>query len=221
MSWRSETANITAGFEEWARVDRERRAFLRLGLEFAAESYQRLWDQLGQEPGDDESELVDVFDDRVDGLWPHDYDWMHLAGIVRDAVTSFEVYLDKACRVILLAHGVEPVRDPGWRDLKDIFRAVYVRIETGTVRRIRDMRHFLTHRRGELSTEQQREKFAASEDSAIPGYVVELSRELVVEILDQLAAEVRRIDAQAWEFSRGGQRSEALWSLIASHRTDS
>src|SRR5207244_1987090 len=152
-------------------------------------------DQLGREPGDGESELVDVFDDRVDGLWPHDYDWMHLAGIVRDAVTSFEVYLDKACRVILLAHGVEPVRDPGWRDLKDIFRAVDVGIETVTVRHIREMRHFLTHRRGELRTGQQREKFAASVDSAIPGYVVEVSGELVVEILDQLPPEGSVIDA--------------------------
>jgi hypothetical protein len=73
MSWLSEMVNATAAFEEWARVDRERRAFLRLALEFAAESYQRLWDKLGQEPGDGESELVDVFDDRIDGLWPHDY----------------------------------------------------------------------------------------------------------------------------------------------------
>ncbi len=94
---------------------------------------------------------------------------MHLAGVVRDAVTSFEVYLDKACRAILLAHGADPVRDPAWRDLKDIFRAVDIKIETGAVRCIREMRHFLTHRRGELSTEQQREKFASTENSAIPG----------------------------------------------------
>jgi hypothetical protein len=56
MRWLSETDNTTPAFGKWARVDQERRAFLRLGLQFAAESYQRLWDQTGQEPGDNQGE---------------------------------------------------------------------------------------------------------------------------------------------------------------------
>ncbi len=118
-----DTSDTTRAFDEWRWVDRDQRAFLTLGLKFVGAAYQQLWDQTGQEPGDGETEQEGVFSERVGGLWPHDYDWMHLAAVLRDAVTSFEVYVGKVCREVLLAHGAEPVREPGWRDLKEIFES--------------------------------------------------------------------------------------------------
>lgn len=44
------------------------------------------------EPIDPEDpELVDVFDDRIERLWPLEYEWMFVAAVLRDAVTNFEV----------------------------------------------------------------------------------------------------------------------------------
>ena len=34
----------------------------------------------------DGPELPDVFSARVEGLWPNEYEWMHAAAVIRDAL---------------------------------------------------------------------------------------------------------------------------------------
>jgi hypothetical protein len=206
MGWSEHRGTVSQAFSEWQMIDRDQRAFLSFGLRIAHETYDRLWDEAEREPGDpDGPELVDVFDDRIDGLWPHDYEWMYLAAVVRDAVTSFEVYLEKASEEILAAHGAAFKKPPWWRDLKDLFDLLGVQIETVAVRRIRDLRHFLTHQRGELRTEAQRQKFAPHPEDFAP-IVVELTEASAVEILDQLGDVVRIINPAVWERTFGGRR---------------
>lgn len=213
MAWPFDT-NSTRAYDEWRWTDRDQRAFLTLGLKFTREAYQRLWDQIGEEPSDGSEDWDEVFDQRVGGLWPHDYEWLHLAAVVRDAVTSFEVYLDKTCLDVLLAHGAEPSKDLRWRDMKQIFEALGVNIETGPVKRIRTIRHVLTHRRGELRTEQQRQQYALDPTETIPSFVIELNDESVIAMLDELADAVRRIDAVATRFTWKREHSDRLEELI-------
>jgi hypothetical protein len=209
-----DTSETTRAFNEWRWVDRDQRAFLTLGLKFAREAYQQLWDQVGQEPSDGETEQEEVFDQRVGGLWPHDYEWMHLAAVVRDSVTSFEVYAGKACREVLLAHGAAPVNEPGWRDLKEMFELLELKIESGPIKRIRKVRHVLTHQRGELRTEDQRRQYALDPTEPIPSYVIELNEERVLGMLDELAERVRAIEAVACRYTRHHDRSPALSEYI-------
>lgn len=221
MSWAVDNTETTRAFDEWRQVDRDQRAFLKLGLAFTRDAYQELWDRIGQEPGDGESEWEEVFDQRVEGLWPHDYEWMQLAAVVRDAVTSFEVYLSKACTEVLRAHGVELADEPGWRDLKEILNVLGVKVETGPIRRIRKIRHVLTHQRGELRTEEQRRQYALDPKEVIPHYVIEFSEDRVRDMLTELGEEVRRLDAVACRYTWRHERSEELAAFIEAHREPS
>jgi hypothetical protein len=207
MSSRTET---TEAFDEWRAIDQDQRAFLTLGLRFACDAYQDLWDQIGREPSDGEAEQDEVFDQRVDGLWPHDYEWMHLAAVVRDAVTSYEMYIGKACSELLHVHGAQPGRELRWGDLGEIFKQVNVKIDRGPVKRIRKIRHVLTHQRGELRTEELRRQYAISPNEKIPSYVIDLSEERVLGMLDQMGEIVAAIDAAVCRYTWSRETSEAL-----------
>ena len=220
MSWRDDE---TQAFEEWRWTDRDQRAFLSLGLKFTREAYDQIWEQVGHEPSDGEDEWDAVFDQRVGGLWPHDYEWMHLAAVVRDAVTSFEVYVSKAAREVIEAHGAGLEGNPRWRDAKDVFKLLGVNVEMRPVKRVFKVRNVLTHQRGELRTEQQRKDYALDPKEAIPLDVIELNEDRVLGMLDQLGQEAVRIDAVAWRFCSRRERSAELDTYIEQNRpgTDS
>ena len=118
MAWDERAGRVSQAYSDWTLIDHDQRAFLRLGLRFGREVYDRLWDESGDEPGDpDGPDHVDSFNAKIDGLWPHDFEWMHAAGVLRDAVTNFEVYLEKAREEVLQHHGHPrevPERAPRW-----------------------------------------------------------------------------------------------------------
>lgn len=212
-SWDESAGRVSRAFNDWALTERDQRSFLKLGLRFARDTYNRLWEEAGGEPSDpDGPDQVDSFDDKIDGLWPHDYEWMHVAGVLRDAVTGFEVYLTKAREEVLRRHGYEdadPDRAPQWRVLRDFHAALGTTLEDGEVRQVRELRHFLTHHRGELRTEGLRQQFAADHEG-IPPIVVELDEDAVLAALDTLAAKVREADVGVYAHSWGGLRPSIL-----------
>ncbi len=214
MTWNPEAHRVSRAYSEWCLVDHDQRAFLRLGLRFARETYDRIWEETDREPGDpDGAELPDAFDSKVDGLWPHDYEWMHMAGVLRDAVTAFEVNVEKAREEVLLHHGsaqAAPERTPYWKELKDFFeRNLSIEIEPPGVRDVRNLRHLLTHRRGELRTDKLREQFGVTADG-FPAISVELSEKKVSDAIDVLAQAIATIDACVYAHSWGGKRVEKL-----------
>jgi hypothetical protein len=92
---------------------------------------------------------------------------------------------------------------PRWRTLSAFFRQFDVAIETPGVRKVRDLRHFLTHSRGELRTEELRREFQATHTDVMPPWTVELSQVRVVEAMDKLAAAIRQIDPVVYQYSWG------------------
>lgn len=208
--WNEEQGQVSRAFDEWKLIDADQRAFLRLGLEFATREYDRLWKETEQEPYyQGGSELPDAFEAKVDGLYQIDFDWMFLAAVLRDAVTSFEVYLEKAREEVLAHHG-QPIQiaddSPYWGPQKRFFRQLGVQIETDEVKEVRALRGFLTHRRGELRTEEQREQYRKERAGELVPLAVDLSQKDVVEAMDKLAAAVRLIDAAVYDYSWGGAR---------------
>lgn len=207
MGWDEQQGRVSRAFNDWHLIDQDQRTFLRIGLQFVRDKYDEVWEQASHEPRDpDGPELVDVFDDRIGGLWPHDYEWMHLAGVLRDSVTNFEVYLEKARSQVLRSHGFRWGDSPRWGELKRFAKALGLALESDDVREVRDLRHFLTHQRGELRTGDQRRKFAQSPADIIPPVVVELSEESVITAMDKLARSVRSIDPAIWAHTFGGRR---------------
>lgn len=136
-------------------------------------------------------------------MWPHDHEWMLLAAIVRDAVTAFEVYLEKVILEALRRNWKAPVKDYAdhgmyWWEVRDWFRALFDEdVETDELREIRDLRHLLTHRRGELRTEAQRQRFNPSDEDWNP--LVTLDETRVTSVVDALRAQARHIDEVVWE----------------------
>src|SRR5258708_3473938 len=117
--------------------------FLRLTTRWVDERYHHLWDEIGAPPGaagaPDQPYPVTR---EVDGLWPEDYHWMLRAAVIRDAVTAFEVYLEKATSEVLRRHGyawkVKPGQTPRWDELVK-FTSGYldVTVDSDPVRRVR------------------------------------------------------------------------------------
>ena len=210
MGWDERQGRVSRAFDEWTLIEHDQRAFLRVGLRMAREKYDAYWDEASRRPGNPENDdHVGAFERRVDGLWPHDYEWMHIAAVLRDAVTSFEVYLEKASAEVLLRHGKAWAKPPRWWDLRDFFDQLGVTIESSEVHAVRDLRHFLAHQRGELRTEGQRKKFAATH-SDLPPISVELDEQTALRDMDVLAKAVCEIDAVVWEYAWGDKRIAEL-----------
>jgi hypothetical protein len=216
-NWDEGAGRVSRSFNDWYLVDRDQSVFLSKGLEFATEVYDRLWNDIAHQPGDpDGPDVPDLFDAAVDGLWPHDYEWMHLAGVLKDGVTNFEVYLERAADEMLRTHGkqfAERGRAAPWERLMSFYKLIGVRIGPRPVSEVRELRHILTHRRGELRTEKQRERFAGSQESFMQS-VAHLEAADVAHRLDVLGDAVRSIDPAVYDHTWGGTRSAELAALV-------
>jgi hypothetical protein len=131
--------------------------------------------------------------------------------VIRDAVTAFEIYLEKASGEVLAQHhfawSLKAGHTPYWADLvKFTSRCLSVTVDSDPIRHIRALRHTLTHMRGELRTQEQRDQFGIEDDTGFPSRKAVLTEESVIGSLDDLAAVVRTVDAAAWQYSYGGDR---------------
>lgn len=118
---------VTQAFDDWRLQDGYLRAFVRLGLEFADEGYQRRLDEIANQPSDGEGPgMFDLMDRAVDNLIPQDYLQMHLSGSLRDGVTVFELYLEKALAEIvewqLSVQVTLPEGSPYWPEMRTAWK---------------------------------------------------------------------------------------------------
>jgi hypothetical protein len=224
--WDEYHGTVTRAFDEWRGTDLDVRSFLSFGLRASASTYERQWEEAGEQPAwPGGPERPDHFHDRIDGLWPHDFDWMLMAAVLKDGVTAFEVYLEKAMEEMLRAHGGSApaetnARTPSWEKITVFYkRAVGIHLKGDQVLRdVRDLRHILTHKRGGLRTDEDRERFGKDEDGWI-GDHVQLTRAATVEHLDVLAGHVRRVDPLAYAVAWAGHTPDGLLDYIKETRT--
>ena len=212
--WNEGFGTTTRSFDEWRTTDSEIRAFLALTTRWMQERYEQVWQEVSELPGsDDGPDLYDVFSRAVDDLEPLDYHWMLQASVVRDGVSAFEVYLEKAGAQVLRKHGytwkVRLGHTPRWLDMAGFFsNHLDIEVDTDRVKHIRQLRHNLTHLRGELRTPAQQEEFGQNDESNFPNYRAELSAETVIAALGDLAGVVHQVDPVAWRFIYGKGRLE-------------
>ncbi|MGW6358693.1 hypothetical protein ACWFR5_26860 [Streptomyces sp. NPDC055092] len=242
MTWNEASGTVSRAFDDWKWNDRENRAFLRLSAQWSGTAYQQTWDEAeasfaerfdpDRHYGD---EHVEIFEDAVDGLWPHSYAWITEASVVKNAVTAFEVYLEKVLQEALGASfaykGTEcsirlaaPPRfeSPGWKTLVAAHKVLGAAVETDEMTWARDLRHLLTHQNGELRSEDALARFRdldaerdrAESDRAYVGGKVPLGVPRVVKILDSLAAVIRTADAPAWALCWSPADRRARWPQV-------
>ena len=207
----------TRSFERWLLAERQLRAFLEFGLRFGDEGLSRRWAEIERRHSYGAEETIDIFDRELQGLGPHEFEWMHAAATLRDAVTLYEVYLEHAAGEVLFHHGLERTAEeaPRWRELRRfyLFLGIDLYAEEG-VKNVRRLRHLLTHRRGAVETEADREAFGS--DYPFTYETVELNDHRVVTAMDILARSVLRIDTNAYRYSWGSERVPELRAMRAS-----
>jgi hypothetical protein len=212
----SELGGRTRSFDRWSFGERQLRGFLRFGLRFGNEGLARHWEEIEGRPSDGSEETIDIFDRELEGLGPHEFEWMLAAATVKDAVTLYEVYLEQAAGEVLHWHGLEWGGDesPRWPDLRRFYRFVGVDLYADrSVRKVRRLRHLLTHRRGAVETEADR--LAYGSDYPFTYEAVELDEARVSAAVDTLDRSVRRVDANAYEYSWGRRRVQTLQQMRA------
>lgn len=201
---------VTRAFDEWYFIDKDQRAFLHQTLRWAQERFDAEWQAVMELPaGEDGSDPIDVFYNRVGGLMPHDYEWMTLSAVVRDAVTAYEVYLGTAVDEVLRAHGKRrkqrPDRTPSRKQLSPHLELLGLEESTAQVQETVALRNILTHQRGMLRREEDRRRYASGENAFGAG-VAHLTTENVVKHMDLLAATVHTLDPVLWVYSWGTRR---------------
>jgi hypothetical protein len=222
MGWHSpdnEWGSVTAAWEEWSYVDRDQRTWTAQTLAWAQERYDDEWQKIKHSPGNpDGPEPIDLFYDRLDGLMPHEHEWMTLAATIRDAVSAYEVYLSKAFDEVLDQHQLarqDPLRTAPWRYLNSFGRRMLgVDAKPPGVTRVLELRNILTHQRGELRHERDRQQHGRSD--GLLGYVAVLTPEQTIGHLDELSAAVHAVEPLAWAYSWGGLRIPMLEERAAS-----
>jgi hypothetical protein len=199
---------VTQAYDEWFFVDRDMRQFMNTTLRLATERNDAEWAHVMSQPAwDGGPDPVDAFYDRLGGLMPHDYEWMLLAAVLRDAVTAYEVYLGKANDEVLKSHGLKRRRSdrtPGWPEFEHRYGLLGLRPKPADVKHIIDLRDLLTHRRGELRTEEDRSRFADQDESF--GGLAHLTEQSVLGYLDVLGQNVRDVDPVMWAYGWGPYR---------------
>jgi len=199
-------------YSEWSQADNEIRAFLRLSTEWSEKGYDSEWTKATEiantyfdpdvHSGD---EHVSHFSDSVDDLWPNDFTWMLMSSVIKDGVTAFEVYIEHAAQEILNcfrvhfdghAHQIWLADAPSWAKLSDVYSAFGIPVASERVREVRNLRHFLTHQRGMIRSEEELGRFALPEDISRPFLDIDraeverrvpLRHERVVAVLDDMA----------------------------------
>ncbi|WP_329191513.1 MULTISPECIES: hypothetical protein [unclassified Streptomyces] len=170
-----------------------------------------------------------MFDDAVGGLWPYSHQWMVEASALKNAVTAFEVYLEKGLREVIEHWSVEiegkqgrhrprlktpqGLTSPMWKTMTTGHSVLGSTVATPGVVWARDLRHLLTHQNGELRVQKALDEFrdaAAEADADLhqQSYVggrVHLGINRVVGVLDALAAVVRHADVQIHNYGPWGR----------------
>ena len=171
--WDERGGRVSRSFDKWKFVDKDIRAFFKLTTNWAARRYEEIWNESWSEvdvlPDFDDPHYFDSpgsFEDKVEGLWPDDYHWILNAAVIKEAVTAFEVYLEKSLDEVFgrkLRARVKrpPGRSPSWETLVRGHKLIGANVSIERVQHVRALRHILTHQRGELRTETMRARFAA------------------------------------------------------------
>ncbi|GII79097.1 hypothetical protein Sru01_40790 [Sphaerisporangium rufum] len=234
MTWDENQHRVSGAFEEWRTSTQDIRAFEYLSLKWAEEGFgklekeaSRIADQENRPPSALFGDL-DVFFEKYDelsgGLWSTDYAWMIEAAAIKDMVTAFEVYAEKSLDEALKPFKIQVPRSgrlqsPGWRELVRLHRLIGNDLNTPGINRSRNIRHILTHQRGELRTVELRAQFSQADpeppsDLDAEDYgmwiatnpiqsTIDLSSHVVNGISDELARVVRKMDPRIWALSWG------------------
>ncbi|MEU6748104.1 hypothetical protein ABZ914_17970 [Spirillospora sp. NPDC046719] len=232
--WDEQVNRVTWQFSDWLSVNRDIETFLRQSLAWSKEAYDAMEEEARNIAASNPRSPSPIFgvvgpylnamETLVQGLWREDYRWMLYAAVVKDMVTNFEIYLEKSLDAAVETRRLVPLRQgswasPSWRTIVKGHALLGNSVETPRVIHIRQLRHVLTHQRGELRTRESRAQFAYPDPSPPNAFgtedeeslwlhenpiakEVELTAETVQSISEVLGGVVRKVDVRIWQITR-------------------
>ncbi|MFL6162354.1 MAG: hypothetical protein ACJ74U_09000 [Jatrophihabitantaceae bacterium] len=201
---------ITRALDEWIITDREQRSFMTFSLMLANAHWTKISDQVATMPtfdsGPDHSDLLF---DRLDGLMPHDYEWMLFSGILKDAVTAYEVYLANAMDEVLLRQGLQrkdKSTAPSRLELEGFYAVLGLKPQAQGVSHVVRLRNLLTHVRGRLHNSKERARYGRG-SGVFVGDIAHLDERRVLRHMETLGRAIHRLDPVLWAYAwkRGSQ----------------
>lgn len=230
-TWDEAKGQVTQAFDEWRLYDMDLRSFLRVSLLVAEESFDRWWHEILSQPGDPDVDAIDLWEKRTQGIHMHDYSWMLLSGGLVNAVTAFEVYLEKVREEVLRHRGYSHRERTDrraltwWESTEFVAEALDVGLRVTEehpkpqdLNDVRDLRHIIVHKRGELRTEDDRERFDPDRERWLRE-AVQLDLAQTLERMDVLAKYARVVDAAAYGATWGDDATDALQAYISKKAT--
>lgn len=204
--WSEDLGRVTRAFDEWTLEQRDLREFLALARQFADSGYEALDREWWSRPAGEDDDFVPNW------MPPQNYHRLLLSYVLRDGVSLYEVYLEKALEEVWAHQVGNPTvseRSPKAPALREVYQKVLgCEIRPDPIADIIAVRDLLTHRRGELRTEQHQIKYD-QRIYMLPDIHLHLGPEGVEEALDRLGANVRLVDRRAWQYTSGRAELDA------------
>ena len=223
LAW-DEEGHSTRAFEAWTMSRDDILIFFDLTHGWSTVEYKRLRRAAEVSAAETYGDVPAEFDRLAKGLWPTTYEEILCASGYVMLVAYFEVYLEDALQEVgeQLGFRMEPdgrKDGPDFSSLAKVFRRIGLEVETTEVKRIRELRHWVAHRRASIETagtpgEVDLEKWRDRRDRRVS--------------IDQVRADagvlhdvIRAVDPTMWRARWLGEPSENLRAIVdALHEQD-
>lgn len=213
---------ITRALDEWIITDREQRSFMSVSLTLANAHWNKVSDQIASMPTfNDCPDHADLLFDRLDGLMPHEYEWMLFSGVLKDAVTAYEVYLTHAMDEVLRNQRLQRTDQttaPSRLELEAFYTVLGLKPRAGSVAHVIGLRNMLSHTRGKLHTSKERARYGHGRGS-FSAEVAHLDQRTVIRHMETLKRATHRLDPVLWTYA-WKQKNQIPRKLILSEAVE-
>jgi hypothetical protein len=196
---------ITRALDEWIITDRDQRAFMEASLTLATAHWSKISEEVTTMPiSDGGPDHADLLFDRLGGLMPDEYEWMLLSGVLKDAVTAYEVYLTNAMDEVLRSQGLQrndQTRTPSWEQFDAFYAILGLKPRAHGVSHVVRLRNVLTHVRGRLRTKKDRARYGQESSGMFSSDVAHLDEKSVTRHMGTLGRAACELDPVLWAYA--------------------
>lgn len=156
VAW-DEEGHSTRAFEAWLSSRDDIITFFELTHDWSTSEYGRARQEAETAAAEGRGDVAAEFDHLVRGLWPSTYEEILCASSYVMLVAYFEVYLEDAVQEVgeQLGFRMEPDSSkdgPDFSSLAKFYRRIGLNVDTADVKRIRELRHWVAHRRASIES---------------------------------------------------------------------
>ena len=112
--WSRERRHVSRAYDDWCLVEADIRAFLNLTVQWVTSAHEDAWaaaqaeaDRVFDPDRHDIDLPVGFYEEKTSQLWSQNHLWMVNAAALKDAVTAFEVYLEKSALEVVGRYGFQ------------------------------------------------------------------------------------------------------------------